>query len=323
MKKLLIAAAVVAAAATAADAQRTAIRVVGSSTVFPFATKVIEEFAATTDYEAPVLSSDGSGGGFKLFCKGVGLDHPDISNASSRQLGKKPLCDETGVEFSEFMIGYDGIVLANANEGVELSVTLDQLADALNATVYTTAPNTNINPGCYANPYTKWSDIDPSLPAIEIEVLGPPSSSGTRAAFEEIVLEEKYDDVCDIEVRQDGHYIEAGENDSAIVDELAANPDAFGIFGYSFLANNADRIKGATVGGVAPTFEEIAAQNYPVSRSLYFYVKHNHLGVVDGMEEYIQLFIDMAQPGGALEGLGLIPGSEADRAALQAAADAL
>ena len=314
MKKLFIAAAVVAAAATAAEAQRTAIRVVGSSTVFPFATKVIEEFAATTDYEAPVLSSDGSGGGFKLFCKGVGLDHPDISNASSRQLGKKPLCDETGVEFSEFMIGYDGIVLANANEGVELSVTIDQLADALNATV---------GDDCVANPYTKWSDIDPSLPAIEIEVLGPPSSSGTRAAFEEIVLEEKYDDVCDIEVRQDGHYIEAGENDSAIVDELAANPDAFGIFGYSFLSNNADRIKGATVGGVAPTFEEIAAQNYPVSRSLYFYVKHNHLGVVAGMEEYIQLFIDMAQPGGALEGLGLIPGSEADRAALQDAADAL
>lgn len=314
MKKLLIAATLVAAAASSASAQREAIRVVGSSTVFPFATAVIEEFSATSDYEAPVLSSDGSGGGFRLFCAGVGLDHPDISNASSRQIGKKELCDANGVEFTEFMIGYDGIVLANSNEGVDLSVSVEQLANALNATV---------GADCMPNPYTMWSDIDPSLPAVEIEVLGPPSSSGTRAAFEEIVLEGVYDDVCEIEIRQDGAYIEAGENDSAIVDELVANPNAFGVFGYSFLANNGDRIKGAMVGGVAPEFEEIASQNYPVSRSLYFYVKLNHLGVVAGIEDFVELFIEMAQPGDELEALGMIPGSDEDRDALEEAFETL
>lgn len=325
MKKLILAAAVVAAAATAADAQRSAIRIVGSSTVFPFATAVIEEFGATTDYEAPVMSSDGSGGGFKLFCAGVGLDHPDISNASSRQMSKKETCDANGVEFTEFMVGYDGIVLANANDGVALSVSRDQLARAVAGTVP--------SEGCASmdvNTATKWSDIDASLPAVEIEVLGPPATSGTRAAFEELVIHKAFKAAgCDkatykaVDVRTDGHYIEAGENDSAIVDELVANPNAFGIFGYSFLANNADRIKGSTVEGVAPTFEQIAAGNYPVSRSLYFYVKLNHLGVVPGIEEYVALFAEMAAPGEELETLGLIPGNDADLAALDDAVASL
>ena len=319
MKKLLIAATIVAAATITADAQRSAIRIVGSSTVFPFATAVIEEFGATTDYEAPVMSSDGSGGGFKLFCAGVGLDHPDISNASSRQMSKKDICDANGVEFAEFMIGYDGIVMANAKAGVTLSVSVDQLARAVAGTV----PSA----GCASmnvNTATKWSDIDASLPAVEIEVLGPPSTSGTRAAFEELVIQKAFKDAgCDkatykaVEVRTDGHYIEAGENDSAIVDELEANPNAFGVFGYSFLANNADRIKGATVGGIAPSFEEIAAGNYPVSRSLYFYVKLNHLGVVPGIEEYVELFAEMAAPGEELETLGLIPLNDDDLDALE------
>ena len=225
MKKLLIAATIAAAATITADAQRSAIRIVGSSTVFPFATAVIEEFGATTDYEAPVMSSDGSGGGFKLFCAGVGLDHPDISNASSRQMSKKDICDANGVEFAEFMVGYDGIVMANAKAGVTLSVSVDQLARAVAGTV----PSA----GCASmnvNTATKWSDIDASLPTVEIEVLGPPSTSGTRAAFEELVIQKAFKDAgCDkatykaVEVRTDGHYIEAGENDSAIVDELEAN----------------------------------------------------------------------------------------------------
>ena len=311
MKKLILA---------AADAQRSAIRIVGSSTVFPFATAVIEEFGATTDYEAPVMSSDGSGGGFKLFCAGVGLDHPDISNASSRQMSKKETCDANGVEFTEFMVGYDGIVLANANDGVALSVSRDQLARAVAGTVP--------SEGCASmdvNTATKWSDIDASLPAVEIEVLGPPATSGTRAAFEELVIHKAFKAAgCDkatykaVDVRTDGHYIEAGENDSAIVDELVANPNAFGI-----LANNADRIKGSTVEGVAPTFEQIAAGNYPVSRSLYFYVKLNHLGVVPGIEEYVALFAEMAAPGEELETLGLIPGNDADLAALDDAVASL
>ena len=292
MKKLLIAATIAAAATITADAQRSAIRIVGSSTVFPFATAVIEEFGATTDYEAPVMSSDGSGGGFKLFCAGVGLDHPDISNASSRQMSKAQACADNGVVFTEFMVGYDGIVVANATDGPVLSITTAELASAL------------------VNDYTYWSEINPSLPNVEIEVLGPPSTSGTRAAFEELVIQDVYGK--DAEIRQDGAYIESGENDSAIVDELEANPNAVGVFGYGFLANNADRIKGASIDGIEPTFDNIADGLYPVSRSLYFYVKENHLGVVPGIEEYVELFIEMAEPGNELEEVGLIPGTSDD-----------
>jgi len=327
MKKIIASLFAAATVVAVAEAQRTNIRIVGSSTVFPFATEVIEEFGATTDYEAPVMSSDGSGGGFKLFCAGVGLDHPDISNASSRQMSKKAVCDANGVEFTEFMVGYDGIVLANAIDGPALNISRMDLAMAVADKVPA--------PGCFnqvliENTRTKWSDIDPRLPDVEIEVLGPPSTSGTRAAFEELVIQKAYKAAgCDkatyksVEIRQDGHYIEAGENDSAIVDELEANPSAYGVFGYSFLANNADRVKGAVVDGVAPTFDNIAAGDYPVSRSLYFYVKLNHLGVVPGIEEYVELFAEMAEAGGELEAVGLIPGSEADTEALWEAVESL
>lgn len=303
MRKLIASFFAAATVVAVAEAQRTNIRIVGSSTVFPFATAVVEEFGAITDYGGPVMSSDGSGGGMKLFCAGVGLQHPDISNASKRQLSKADECASNGVEFEEFMVGYDGIVLANAIDGPVFNLTREELAEAL------------------VGNHSHWSDINPDLPNIEIEVLGPPSTSGTRAAFEDLVTKPFFGKKA--EIRQDGAYIESGENDSAIVDELESNPNAVGIFGYGFLQNNADRIKGAIIDDIEPTFDNIATGQYTVSRSLYFYVKLNHLGVIPGIEEYVELFVEMAEPGGELEEIGLIPGNDDDIDAMYEALDYL
>jgi len=292
--------AIAAVSATAASA-RDQIRIVGSSTVFPFSTAVAEQFGKTTDFQTPVVESTGSGGGLKLFCAGVGQEHPDITNASRRMKKKEfVLCQENGVtDVTEAVVGFDGIVVANAKSGPTFSLTREQLTIAL-------ASN---------GPLPKmWNEVDPSLPAINIEVLGPPPSSGTRDAFEELVLDKgcEHTDLvaCDgIGVREDGAYIEAGENDNLIVSKLEANPNALGIFGFSFLDQNADAIKGAVVDGVEPTFENIAAGDYPVSRSLYFYIKNAHVGVVPGIQEYANEFLSDAAAGeeGYLVDKGLIP----------------
>ena len=315
--------------AGAASAQRAdTISIVGSSTVFPFASKVAETFGETTDFNTPVIESTGSGGGMKLFCAGIGLDHPDITNASrAMKSSEAETCAANGVEFTEFVIGFDGIVVANSKEAGVLELSRDIIARALLAEV----PNADCS-AMVANTATTWADVDASLPATAIEVLGPPTSSGTRDAFEELVFEEALDAagcskdmIKKASMREDGAYIEAGENDTLIVDQLAANPAAVGVFGYSFLANNADRIQGANVEGVAPTFENIAAGDYTVSRSLFFYVKNNHVGVVPGIAEYAQEFTteEAFGAGGYLEPIGLIPLPEADRAANTAAAAAL
>ncbi|MBD3624281.1 MAG: substrate-binding domain-containing protein [Rhodobacteraceae bacterium] len=287
-------------AGAAAAQGRDQIRIVGSSTVFPFSTAVAEQFGKTTDFATPVVESTGSGGGLKLFCAGVGVEHPDITNASRRMKPSEyDLCQENGVtEITESIVGYDGIVIANAKGGATFALTREQIVTAL--AEQGPKPST-------------WDEVDPSLPAIAIEVLGPPPSSGTRDAFEELVMEEGCEGAgieCEgISIREDGAYVEAGENDNLIVSKLEANPNALGVFGFSFLDQNADALQGATVDGVEPTFDNIASGDYPVSRSLYFYIKQAHVGVVPGIEEYAAEFSSEAAAGeeGYLVDKGLIP----------------
>jgi phosphate transport system substrate-binding protein len=300
VKTALLGATVIVAAATSATA-RDQIRIVGSSTVFPFSTAVAEQFGRTTEFATPVVESTGSGGGMKLFCAGVGEEHPDMTNASRRMKEKEfKLCQENGVtDITEVVIGYDGIVVANAMDGADFELTREQIVIALAEN----GPKPDM-----------WSDIDPSLPMIKIEVLGPPPSSGTRDAFEELVMEEGCETTdlvdCDgVSIREDGAFVEAGENDNLIVSKLEANPNALGVFGFSFLDQNSDAIKGAYVDDVEPTFENIAAGDYPVSRSLFFYIKHAHVGVVPGIHEYANEFMSEAAAGeeGYLIDKGLIP----------------
>jgi len=292
--------ALAAVGATAAEA-RDQIRIVGSSTVFPFSTAVAEQFGKTTDFATPVVESTGSGGGLKLFCSGVGTQHPDITNASRRMKEKEfKLCADNGVtEITEAVVGFDGIVVANSKEGAQFNLSRAQLVEALAAN----GPKPE-----------KWSQIDPSLPDIKIEVLGPPPSSGTRDAFEELVMHEGCEDTdkveCDgVSVREDGVFVEAGENDNLIVSKLEANPNALGVFGFSFLDQNSDKIQGAVIDGVDPTFDAIADGDYPVSRSLYFYLKNAHVGVVPGLQEFANEFLSNAATGeeGYLIDKGLIP----------------
>lgn len=322
----IAAVAVLATAATAAQA-RDQIRIVGSSTVYPFATVVAEQFGKTTSFKTPVIESTGSGGGLKLFCSGVGVEHPDITNAS-RRIKKSEIetCAKNGVnDITEIKIGYDGIVFANSKAAPQMSISRKQLYMALAKTV------SDGKGGLIDNPYKMWSDIDKSLPKTKIEVLGPPPTSGTRDAFVELVMEEGCDEFADIKalkkadknkhkavcqgVREDGAYIEAGENDVLIVRKLEANKDAFGIFGFSFLDQNADKIQGSKVDGKAPNFEDIADGSYVVSRPLYFYVKGAHVGKVPGIKEYVAEFTSEKAWGtdGYLASKGLIPMPDAER----------
>ena len=303
----------------------TTISIVGSSTVYPFASSVAESFGQTTDFATPIIESTGSGGGMKLFCQGTGLSTPDITNASrAMKSSEAEACAANGVDFVEFMVGYDGIVLANSINGPDFNVTLEQLAVAVSAQV----PDANGN--LTENQYERWSDIDASLPDTPIYVLGPPTSSGTRDAFEELVIHAAYKAMGfdkatykSIEIREDGVYVESGENDSLIIDQLSNDQNAVGIFGFSFLQNNADRVKGSLIDGVAPEFDAIASGDYPVSRSLFFYVKTNHIGVVEGIVEYVEEFVFQAETDGELSNEGLIPGSDDDQAAMYESLDQL
>ena len=335
LKSLAIAAAAILAIAGAAEA-RDRIRIVGSSTVFPFAAKVVEQFGRVTRFKTPVLESTGSGGGLKLFCAGIGVRYPDIANAS-RRIKKSEIerCAGNGVtEIVEVMIGYDGIVIASSKTGPEMKLSKRQIYLALAKTV----PADETGEKLIDNPYAKWSDIDKSLPDTRILVLGPPPTSGTRDAFVEIAMEggcrtfpaiaamrktdrNNYKAICH-GIREDGAFVQAGENDNLIVQKLVANPDAFGVFGFAFLDQNADRIRGAVIGGVEPSFENIADGSYGVSRSLYFYVKKAHVGVIPGIREYIRAFTsDKASgPEGYLADTGLIPMPDAERRKNRAAA---
>jgi phosphate transport system substrate-binding protein len=305
-----------ALAATAAEA-RDQIRIVGSSTVFPFSTVVAEQFGKTGGFKTPVVESTGTGGGFKLFCAGVGVDHPDISNAS-RAIKSSEIedCAKNGVtEITEVKIGYDGIVLANAKTAPAFNLTVAQVWQAL-------AKEVPVNGAMAANPYKNWNEIDASLPNEPIEVFGPPPTSGTRDAFVELVMDIGCKEFAEVEaldkdahkaacqtIREDGAFIEAGENDNLIVQKLEANPLALGIFGYSFLDQNSDKVQGSAIAGVAPTFEAIADGSYPVSRPLFFYVKNAHVGVIPGLKEFVTEFMSDRASGeeGYLADKGLIP----------------
>jgi phosphate transport system substrate-binding protein len=309
--------------ATLNAAGRETINVVGSSTVYPFSTIVAERFGKATNFKTPKIESTGTGGGMKLFCSGPGIDTPDMTNAS-RRIKKTEFdkCQENGVTaITEVLVGYDGIVIANSNKSPQINVTLKELFLALAKEV----PAKDGSETLVTNPYKLWSEINPSLPAINIEVLGPPPTSGTRDAFAELVLEggckaypfikamkktnkSQYKEICHA-VREDHVYIEAGENDNLIVQKLSANPDAFGIFGFSFLDQNSDKLQGSKVGGNEPTFEAISDGSYPVSRPLYFYVKNTHVGKIPGMMEFLAEFTSenaMGEDGYLLE-KGLIP----------------
>ena len=314
------------------------IRIVGSSTVYPFSTKVAQEFKNKTGYSV-VVESTGSGGGHKLFCAGAGPDTPDVTNSSRRQKkGEFDTCVKNGVkEIVEVKIGFDGIVLANAIDGAAMDLTLKQIYQAFAKDVPTGDNDCTLR----ANPYVKWSDIDASLPAATIEAYGPPPTSGTRDAFVEIAMEggakqfaclaamknddkNKFKEVAHT-LREDGKWIDAGENDNAIVQTLTNTPTAVGVFGYSFLDQNADMVKGALVGGVEPTFENIAGGDYPISRSLFFYLKAGNVGVTDGLKDYALEFTSEEAwgPGGYLEEIGLVPLPDVERATYRDAVENL
>ena len=314
-----IVAALVAVFAITSVVEAREIRIVGSSTVYPFTTIVGETFAAEGN-TAPVIESTGTGGGMKLFCAGVGDSHPDFTNASRAiKSSEVEKCKANGITPLEMMVGYDGIVFANSKASGVLEITPRELFQALAKDV--PQDNGKLVP----NPFTHWNQINPKFPNVKIEVLGPPPSSGTRDAWSELVMEKgcktydwvkamkkkdkkAYKGICH-GVREDGAYIEAGENDNLIIQKLANNPDAFGVFGYSFLDQNTDVIQGSPISGVVPTFESIADGSYPASRGLYVYAKKEHMGVIDGMTEFMELYLsdDVAGQDGSLGDAGLIP----------------
>ena len=333
MKRTLIITAALAATSVlpAAAFARDQIRVVGSSTVYPFTTIVAEQFGKANGGKTPIVESTGTGGGLKLFCAGVGADHPDMANAS-RTIKKSEFedCQKNGVkDIVELKIGFDGIVLANAKGGPALVLTQEQIFLALAKEIPDKAGKLT------ANPNKSWKDIDAALPDQKIEVLGPPPTSGTRDAFLDLVMEkgaekfdvlkamkdaDKKDNTKNFEkvwkaIREDGAWVDAGENDNLIVQKLESNPKAVGVFGYSFLEENTSKIKAAKVGGVDPVLETIASGKYPVSRPLFVYLKKQHVGVIPGLKEFAVEYTSVKSMGedGYLSAKGLIPLPKADR----------
>lgn len=310
---------------------RDQIKIVGSSTVYPFSSSVAEEFGATTKFPTPVVESTGTGGGIKLFCAGVDLNTPDIANASRKMKEKEfETCKENGVtDITEALIGFDGIAIAQSSKVKSFNVTKEQLALAVAKEVPSKDGKSLID-----NPYKKWSDIDVSLPSREIIVYGPPKSSGTRDSFEELVLQSvfekkavytdlfKKDEVANkkykaySELRTDGVYVESGENDNLIVQKLTKNESAIGIFGYSFLEENKDKVVSLSIDEILPTVETISSAKYPVARSMYFYIKNEHLKDVPALSQYTKLFVSEKMIGkdGILTEIGLIPLTDEVRA---------
>ncbi len=343
-RKILISsllAGVVGAMSVAAYAQsaRDSITIVGSSTVYPFTTTVAEQFGRQGKFKTPKVESTGTGGGIKLFCNGVGPQFPDIANASRRiRPAELQSCAQNGVkDVVEVKVGYDGIVIAENKTGASLNLTRKDVYLALAKNVPDPANTTALIP----NPYKTWKDVNKSLPATRIEVLGPPPTSGTRDSFVELYMEAgcrtfawldalrsqdepRFKRACDT-VREDGAYIEAGENDNLIVQKLTANPDAVGVFGYSFLEENLDKLKGAVVDGVSPTFETVASGKYPASRPLFIYVKKQHVKVIPGIEEFIAEYTSEKALGdeGYLADKGLIPPTKSEISKIRADAKAL
>jgi phosphate transport system substrate-binding protein len=351
----VVIAAAIGGLSTAQAANRDSVSIVGSSTVYPFATVVAERFGRSTNFKAPKVESTGSGGGLKLFCKGLGANTPDITNASRRiKQSEYDACQDHGVtDIVEVLVGYDGIAIANSKKATLFKLTRKDLYMALAKDV------PGANGKLIPNPNKTWKDANASLPATKIEVLGPPPTSGTRDAFAELALGGGAQAIPDLKtlrglgahqpdeikammvklglpagmydalaqrkgkapkgkdvfktiayaVREDGAYIEAGENDNLIVQKLDANANALGIFGFSFLDENGDKVQGSEVDGVAPTFDSISSGDYPVSRPLYFYIKSALVGKIPGIAEYAMEFTSDRAMGedGYLPEKGLIP----------------
>lgn len=304
-----------------AAAARDQIRIVGSSTVYPFTTAVAEQLGKTGGGKTPVVESTGTGGGMKLFCDGVGENFPDATNASRRmKIGEFEQCQKNGVkDIIELMVGYDGLTLALSKKAPALKLTRAQVFLALAKNV--PGPDGKLVP----NPYKSWNQIDASLPNRPIEVLGPPPTSGTRDSLHELVMEpgaeqlpamkalkaadRKAFDAAWKTIRDDGAYVEAGENDNVIVQKLETNPNAIGVFGYSFLEENVAKIQGATIDGVAPEMDTISSLKYTPSRELFVYVKKAHIGIVPGLDKFAAEYVSdkAAGEGGYLEKKGLVP----------------
>ncbi len=329
MKRILLTASLVALTAVPALAARDQIRIVGSSTVYPFTTAVAEQFGKSTGMKTPVVESTGTGGGMKLFCSGLGEDTPDFTNASRAiKKGEFEDCVKNGVtEIVEIEVGFDGLSVGQSKDASPVSLTKEQLFLAL-------AKNIPDKDGkLIPNPNKTWKDIDASLPDVKIEVLGPPPTSGTRDSFAELVMEAgalKLPGMADLKksdakafeavwksMRDDGAYVEAGENDNLIVQKLQANPNALGIFGFSFVEQNANAIKDIPVDGVEATYETIADGSYKVARPLFVYAKKQHIGTIPGMAEFIAEYTSEKAIGEdgylADKGLVALPGAEAEK----------
>lgn len=336
MKKILLAVGMMLVASTAQA--RDYISIAGSSTVLPFATIIAEELGKNPNHKTPIVESGGSSVGKKGVCDGIGTEFIDIGNASSRMKQKElDYCNANGVTLTEIKVGYDGIVLAHSVDGNPLNITRAELGMALTAEVPACYEGSGRNFNCdqwIKNPFKKWSDINPNLPDTAIRVYGPPTTSGTRASFAEMVNQKGYcgkDKIAKAaskargdkkgkkcrSMRTDGAYVEAGEQDNLIVQKLQEDPAAYGVFGFSYLDQNTDTIMGAPIDGVSPTFEAIADGSYPVSRALWFYVKHEHVNVVPGLDAYMAEWTKHWGEDGILTDAGMIPMSEAERAKYQ------
>src|SRR6056300_734010 len=328
MKKLILTSALLLMFSSVSVA-RDQVSIAGSSTVLPFARIIAEQVGKTPSIKTPVVESGGSSVGKKGVCDGVGTQFIDIGNASSRMKTKElEYCAKNGVKLTEIKVGYDGIVVASSKKGIQLNISKADLGKALTAKVA-------IKGKLVDNPYKKWSDVNPSLPNVDIRVYGPPTTSGTRASFAEMVNEKGY---CKKDVdakaalkaagmkakkcramRTDGAFVEAGEQDNLIVQKLNEDTTAYGIFGFSYLDQNSDTLQGAVISKTAPTFENIAGNNYSVSRALYYYVKHQHIGVVPGVKEYMAEWTKHWGNDGALSDAGMIPMPKSERDRYKAA----
>jgi phosphate transport system substrate-binding protein len=329
-------AAIVAVLSPVAPAQsaRDFINVVGSSTVYPFTTTVAEKFGRQGRFKTPKVESTGTGGGIKLFCNGVGPQHADVVNASRRMNASEfDTCRKNGVrDILEVRVGYDGLTLSESKRGPVMNLTRKQVYLALAKQVPDPANPTTL----IANPYTNWNQIDKSLPATKIEVLGPPPTSGTRDSFNELYMEagcrtypwlntlrgqdeKRFKRVCHT-LREDGAFVEAGENDNLIVQKIEANRNAIGIFGFSFLEENMDKLRGSKIDGVEPTYETIASGRYPASRPLFIYVKKAHIGVIPGLQEFVNEYVSDKALGeeGYLSDRGLVAQPKSDLARTRA-----
>jgi phosphate transport system substrate-binding protein len=320
MATMIAATALLATPAVARDQ----IRIVGSSTVFPFSSAVAETFGRQGKFKTPVVESTGTGGGMRLFCNGVGVDHPDVTNAS-RRITKTEFenCTKNGVtNIIEVKIGFDGIVVADSVRSSSFDLSRKDIWLAL-------AKQVPVDGKLAPNPYKTWNQVNPKLPARKIEVLGPPPTSGTRDSFVELVMDFGCRDFAEIKalpdararsqacgaIREDGAFIEAGENDNLIVQKLATTPEAMGIFGFSFYDQNRDKVKAHTIEGVKDEIEQISSGRYPIARDMYFYVKGQHIGVIPGLKEFVAEYVSEKAFGkdGYLGDKGLIPLPDAER----------